>query len=200
MDPVPPSSKLAVDSISIPPSNSLHLSVTRTWGNRTLAIKSPAWRKLRAEILDRDNRTCASCGYASPHPNGRGLKIDHKDGDASNNDYSNLRVHCPPCESIRHCGLAGLNRWVILAKSDVDQIDIVRGTRTLFEESGSIPTIHKVDPFATRVEMKTIYLANKLMKMDWNDLTEEERGLKGFFTPYAEDLFAVTMDTEYRFI
>lgn len=182
----------AIDSM---PSTTLHLSVTRTWGNRTLPVRSPEWRALRAEILERDNRTCASCGYTSPNPNGRGLKIDHRDGDASNNDPANLRVHCPPCEAIRHCGLSGIKRWVVVAKSEVDQVDILRRTRKLFEESGIMPSIRDVDPFATRVEITTIDLANKLMEVDWEDLRGEERSLRGFFSLHAVDLFTVTMAT-----
>jgi len=197
MDSVTSSAKLAVDLVPISPPTTLCLSVTRTWGNRTLPVSSPEWRALRAEILERDNRTCASCAYVSSHPKGRGLKIDHRDGNASNNDHGNLRVHCPPCEAIRHCGLAGVKEWVILARSDMDQVEIVRRTRMLFEESASIPTIHEVDPLATDAEMETIDLANKLMQMDWEASEEEEKDLRGFFTPYAEDLFAVTMPTGY---
>jgi hypothetical protein len=179
------------------PPITLHLSVTRTWGNRTLPVDSPEWRTLRAEILERENRTCSSCAYASTHPKGRGLKIDHRDGDASNTDHTNLRVHCPPCEAIRHCRLAGMKLWLVLAKSDMDQVEIVRRTRQLFEESGSIPKILEVDALATRVKMNTVDLANKLIEMDREDLEEGEKGLRGFFTRYAEDLFAVTMATEY---
>jgi hypothetical protein len=79
----------------------------------------------------------------------------------------------------------------------MEQIEIVRRTRQLFEESGSIPTIRVVDPSATGVKMKMVDLANKLMEIERNDLTEEEKGLKGFFTPYAEELFVVTMATKY---
>jgi hypothetical protein len=192
MDPVTPPTKLVVDSTPC----TLHLSVFRTWGNRTLPIKSPEWRALRADILERDNRTCAYCAYSSPHPRGRGLQIDHRDGNLSNNDPANLRIHCLPCEVIRRCRSAGIEGWLILAKSDMDQVEIVRRTRKLFEESGSIPNVLEVDACAARVKIATVDFANKLMKVDREDLSEEDKGLRGFFTPYAKYLFAVTMDIE----
>lgn len=171
----------------------IRLSVTRSWGNRTLPVNSPEWRALRAGILARDNRTCASCSYASSHPMGRGLKVDHKNGDASNNDPRNLRIHCPPCEAIRHCGLAGVKGWVQLANSEMEQIEIIRRTRQMFEESGTIPRIRQVDPFATRARIDAVDLANKLLETDWEGLTDEEKSLRGFFTQDARELFAITM-------
>jgi hypothetical protein len=92
-----------------------------------------------------------------------------------------------------------VKKWVVLARSDMSQVEIIRRTRELFEESGSIPKVHEVDASATRVEMETIEMANKLMEVDWEDLTEEEKALKGFFTRYAENLFAVTIAVEYVF-
>jgi HNH endonuclease len=171
---------------------SMHLSVTRTWGNRTLPLKSTAWRKLRAEIIQRDDRTCESCAYKSPHPIGRGLVVDHRDGDASNNDPTNLRVHCPPCDAIRHCGLSGLNGWIELAKSDMEQVEIVRKTREIVEQTGDVPPVRDVDPFATPAQMSTVDLANRLLKVDWEDLTEEEKALRGFFTERTGRMFAIT--------
>jgi hypothetical protein len=123
---------------------------------------------------------------------GSGLQIDHRDGDASNNDPANLRVHCPPCEAIRHCGLAAVKEWVVLAKSDMNQVEIIRRTRKLFEESGSMPNIREIDASATRPRIETTELANRFLEVDLDDLTEE-KGLRGFFTPHAENLFIRTM-------
>ncbi|RDB17529.1 hypothetical protein Hypma_001262 [Hypsizygus marmoreus] len=190
--PAPPEESNVGSSLSrTSPEPSFHLSVTRTWGNRTLPVNSAAWRALRAQILARDNRTCASCGYASPH--GRAMKIDHKDGNASNNDPANLRVHCPPCETLRHCGLAGVNGWVMIARSDMDQLEILRRTREIFEGSGRIPGFLEIDPLATSVDMHTVDFANILLETDWEALPEEMRSLKGFFTEKASELFSDTM-------
>ena len=128
------------------------------------------------------------------------MKVDHRDGDASNNDLANLRVHCPPCEAIRHCGSSGIKEWIALARSDMDQVEIIRRTRALLEESGSMPTISEVDPASTRVETETTELANRLMEVNWEGLTEDERSLRGFFTRNAtRELFAVTIANEYVF-
>lgn len=133
-----------------PPSThwDLHFSVTRTHGNRTLPVSSPQWAALRAEILFRDDRTCSACGHVSPHANGRSMVIDHADGDASNNDPTNLRIHCPPCEAVRHCGIAGLRGWLVVGESTMDQVDIVRKTRGMFESTGTVPHPKLVDPSA----------------------------------------------------
>lgn len=78
----------------------------------------------------------------------------------------------------------------------MDQAEIVRRTRKLFEESGSIPKILEVDACAAHAKITTVDLANKLTEVDWEELSEEDKGLRGFFTRYAKDLFAVTMDIE----
>lgn len=171
----------------------LHLDVTRTWGNRTLPTASPEWRALRFQILIRDNRTCASCGYTSPHPGGRAMRVDHSNGDASNNDPENLRIHCPPCEAIRHCGFAGIKGWIVLAASNIDQVEIVRMTREMFERSGVVPAIEAVDPCAVPTDILPEEFANTLLETHWEDLPEERRSLRGFFLPESTELFLATM-------
>jgi hypothetical protein len=79
-------------------------------------------------------------------------------------------------------------------------VEIIRRTRALLEESGSMPTISEVDPASTRVETETTELANRLMEVNWEGLTEDERSLRGFFTRNAmRELFAVTIANEYVF-
>ena len=41
--------------------NILRLYVARTWGHRTLATTSAAWRKLREQVIQRDDGTCRFC-------------------------------------------------------------------------------------------------------------------------------------------
>lgn len=41
------------------------------------------------------------------------------DGDASNNDISNFGLNCGLCDKVRHCGLAGVKRELILRKSNL---------------------------------------------------------------------------------
>ena len=108
----------------LPPPLRLPLSGTSIshFGNRTLSTSSSKWKTLRKEVILRDDRTCSSCGYLSPYTNGRYMVVDHVDGDASNNDLSNLRVHCPPCDAIRHCGFAGLQEWIYVSESTMKQV------------------------------------------------------------------------------
>jgi hypothetical protein len=88
-----------------------------------------------------------------------------------------------------------MNGWVELAKSDMDQVEIVRRTRKMFEENGSIPRIREVDPLATRTDMDAVDLANRLMETDREGLTNEEKCLRGFFTGHALEKFVVTATT-----
>ena len=96
-----------------PSTSELRLSQTSIRGDTSLPVSSSEWRALRTKILLRDKCTCSSCGYVSPCPNGRWMTIDHKDRNASNNAASNLRIYCPPCEAIRHCGTSGLQNWLV---------------------------------------------------------------------------------------
>ncbi|KAJ7587434.1 translation initiation factor eIF 4e-like domain-containing protein [Mycena floridula] len=172
-------------------------SVTQTLETSTIPVNSPEWRALCATILDRDNRTCVFCAYTSPmNPTGKGLKLDHKDGDTSNNDPKNLRILCPPCSMTRHCGFAAEKGWLRLAKTEMEQVEIVRRTRRMFEESGIVPSIEQVDPFAILVERDAVGLENKLLEPDWEDLTDKQKGLRGFFMQDATELFAITMLSE----
>lgn len=89
-----------------------------------------------------------------------------------------------------------MNGWLQLARSDMDQVEIVRRTRKMFEETGTVPHIRDVDPLATCTDMRTIDLANRLMTTNRGDLSAEENCLRGFFTGRARELFAITMADE----
>jgi len=121
--------------------------------------------------------------------------IDHADGNASNNDPSNLRIHCPPCETIRHCGFAGLRNWLIVGESTVDQVEIVRKTREIFENTGVIPHPKSIDPSVKAADIHVLELANMMLGTPWKDLPEELQRLRGFFTKYSSGRFRDTMLT-----
>ena len=171
----------------------LHFSVTPTHGNRTLRTSSRQWKALRAEIRLRDKRTCSSCGYLSPHPQGHYMVIDHIDGDAPNNDLSNLRVHCPPCEAIRHCGFTGLRKWISVSESTMEQVEIVRKTREMFENTGVIPLPRSINPSLEPTSISVVELANMMLKTPWKDFLEKFKRLRGFFMRRSSGLFRNTM-------
>ncbi len=116
--------------------------------------------------------------------------VDHKDGNASNNDPLNLRVHCPPCDAIRHCGFAGIKGRIVIGESNMDQVEIVRKTR---ESSAAIPLPTLVDPSMVPVEMGPVAFANILLRTEWEELPEEYRRFRGFFTEHASRLFLGSM-------
>jgi len=167
----------------------LQLFVTPTYGNRTLPVSSREWKALRNEILLRDNRTCSSCGHLSPYPHGRYMVINHIDGDASNNNPSNLRIHCSPCDAIRRCGFAGLQNWITVSESSMEQVEIVRKTRETFKDTGVIPDPNCIDPSVKPVGISAVHLANMMLKTPWKDLPEEFQRLRGFFKKRSIRLF-----------
>ncbi len=92
-------------------------------------LKSSAWRKIRFRILERDDFTCAYCGFRSE----KGQHVNHINGDPKNNDDSNLETICPDCHKVTHAGL-----WVVkkrtmklFAKSKYSQNEIIRITREM---------------------------------------------------------------------
>jgi hypothetical protein len=182
-----------IQSTSLSTHWKLHLSVTPTHGNRTLPINSSRWRTLRKNILLRDERTCSSCGYLSPHPNGRYMIVDHANGDASNNDLSNLRIHCPPCDAVRHCGFSGIQGWLGVSESTMEQVGIVRKTREMFENTGVIPHPERIDPSLKLVDIDILELANMMLRKPWNKLPKKFQRLRGFFTDGSSNLFQKTM-------
>ena len=173
----------------------LHLSVTSLFWNRTLPTSSREWKAIRKEVLLRDDRTCSSCGYLSPYPNGRYMIVDHVDGDGSNNDLSNLRIHCPPCDAIRHCGFSGIHDWITVSESTLKQVEIVRKTREIFESTGVIPDPNHIDPSLKPADISVVELANMMLETPWKDLPEGLQLLRGFFTKRGGGLFQKTMLT-----
>jgi len=75
----------------------------------------------------------------------------------------------------------------------MEQVDIVRKTREMFEANGRMPRVREIDPLASPVDISMVDFANMLLKTDWEDLPDERKCLRGFFTKRAEDLFSVTM-------
>jgi hypothetical protein len=72
-----------------------------------------------------------------------------------------------------------------LAQSSMEQVEVVRRTREVFGRSGRVPRVD-VDPSARPVKLGILNFANRLLKVVWwEDLTEEERAVRGFYSKFA---------------
>ncbi|KAF9291526.1 hypothetical protein BGZ74_000350 [Mortierella antarctica] len=145
----------------------LRLSVTKTWSGhkgtpRTLDVRSSLWRNLRQQVLLRDNYSCRFCGVRSV----KYMICDHIDGNPSHNDLANLGINCPLCDSVRHCGLAGIRNVLSLGISRMSQKDINLRTLQLFRETHRVPSYSDVDSSAVIIADRTIAYANVLLTLD----------------------------------
>ncbi|KAF9278689.1 hypothetical protein BGZ68_008418 [Mortierella alpina] len=148
-------------------SDILRLSVTKTWScdeetPRTLDVRSPAWRELRRQVLERDHYGCRFCGVrAAKH-----MICDHIDGNPSHNDLSNLGMNCPLCDAVRHCGLSGILNKLSLGISSMPQTDINRRTLQLYTRTRKIPMYSDVDSSAVMIAESTVRYANVLLGLE----------------------------------
>ncbi|KAF8632017.1 hypothetical protein AX17_004960 [Amanita inopinata Kibby_2008] len=179
------------------------------------------WRRSCDEVRKRDSNVCAGCGCTFGQlvlPWGQidttssfdldCLGMDKDDApqalDAvSNSDADTIRVFCPPCAHIQtltgYVG-KGYQGWLNLARSEMDQAEIVRRTRAYFEKIGNMPDVEEIDPAAVRSGISPYLFANwlkvkgEILKSEGKlheELEREEslRSLKGFFTQTGSKLF-----------
>ena len=85
------------------------------------------WQKLRKKILEKDNFTCAYCGYKSD----KYQIVHHIDGNPKNNVNENFLTICQMCNLIEHSGQGVVLRKVVdlYKKSKYSQNDIIKITR-----------------------------------------------------------------------
>ena len=75
----------------------------------------------------------------------------------------------------------------------MEQVEIVRKTREIFESIGLFPHRNRVDPSLKPADICVVDLANMLLERPWNDLPERLQRLRGFFTTRGWNLFQKTM-------
>jgi len=77
----------------------------------------------------------------------------------------------------------------------MEQVEIVRKTREIFEVTGVIPNPERIDPSLKPVDIDVLELANTMLMTPWKDLPRQYRSLRGFFTQNSWSLFRNTMLT-----
>jgi hypothetical protein len=77
----------------------------------------------------------------------------------------------------------------------MEQVEIVRKTREIFEKTGVIPHPKSIDPSVKAADIHVLELANMLLRTPWKDLPEELQRLRGFFTKCSSGRFQDTMLT-----
>ena len=95
-------------------------------------MKSAEWKRIRKEILERDDFTCQYCGVKrTTH-----MQINHIDGNPKDHSKENLEVICSSCHKITHSGLWATVFGVldVYEKSDYDQNEIIKITGKMRDE------------------------------------------------------------------
>ena len=107
-------------------------------------------------------------------------------------------IHCRPCDAILH------GKWefeqkqrIIVGVSAMNQVEIVRETRRIFESTGAIPRPTLID---AALELNPDFLAilEKMLRRPWEFPPEDLKltaSLKCFFITDSLSLFQDTMST-----
>lgn len=92
-------------------------------------LDSAAWKRIRAEVLHRDDYTCRYCGFRGNFY----MIVDHADGNPENHREDNLHTTCSWCSAIKHAGLSVAVRGEVelYSKAQRSQVEILNETRRL---------------------------------------------------------------------
>lgn len=99
------------------------------------------WRKIRKEVLERDNNKCFYCGHISNNY----MNVHHV-GDSSDNDISNLMTCCVACHAVLHLGRNLSLEKVEVWSTSMSQVDIIKYTRANIKEGLSLQEIKESLP------------------------------------------------------
>ena len=88
-----------------------------------------AWRKLREQILIRDDFSCRYCGFQAE----KWQIVHHIDGNPRNDDFDNLETVCPMCNLVLHAGRGCTLLKIVdlYEKSKFSQAEIIALTRRM---------------------------------------------------------------------
>jgi hypothetical protein len=135
------------------------------------------------------------------------MVIDHTDGN----------VHCPPCAAIRHGNwefeekqkTTRHGNWkfkqkhrFIVGVSAMNQVEIVRETRRIFETTGVIPHPRLVDA-ALELDRDFLVMMETMLRKPREFSQEDLKltdSLKCFFTAHSLSLFNTMLTYVYSFV
>ncbi len=105
------------------------------WRMHTGNTMDSRWRRIRKEILERDDYTCQACGIRSE----KYMEVHHINGDHTDNRPENLATLCPMCHAVFHVGITGIHRRGTLVVSPLPQLDLIKLARShaLFEKGSA---------------------------------------------------------------
>ncbi|GAC1395189.1 MAG: hypothetical protein NVSMB65_14190 [Chloroflexota bacterium] len=88
-------------------------------------LSSAAWKRLRLQVLERDDYTCVYCGHRQP----RGMEVNHTAG-YRDEALESLETVCPLCHRVLHAGLFAAihGSLLIFGRAACDQNEIMRRT------------------------------------------------------------------------
>lgn len=82
-----------------------------------------------------------------------GLKVEkHVNVNKSNLEADEI-ISCPACYTIRNADQVFSRKAVILRKSELTQVDIIKNFNNFYEKNNRQPGPTKIDPAATRLEV-----------------------------------------------
>lgn len=132
----------------------LSFAPPETWRSelQTKKLEGEDWQNFRKKILERDNHTCAYCGYQSQ----KYQIVDHIDGNPENNEGSNMQVICQMCNLIKHAGQGCVVQEVVdlYRKSKYNQNVIIKITRKMRGEGVKDNEILRVLDLREKVPFK----------------------------------------------
>jgi hypothetical protein len=96
------------------------------------------WKRIRKIVMDRDDWTCACCGY-------RALKWmnTHHLADSGDHSPENLVPVCVACHAVLHVGRSLAEKTVEVWKCEISQVEIVQRTREGVRQGLSLADIKK---------------------------------------------------------
>ena len=100
---------------------------------------------------------------------------DHINGDATNNNLSNLIVLCPMCDTIRHAGLAGINKFLEVRISNLTQLEIVKKTREFYLQNKRFPLAREIYPYSRITSLLPIDVATleiEEIPLEWKNIKD----------------------------